>query len=77
MEALPPPTRLDIGYLVYQSKVQLAGRILQYRRSVEVKQLNVPAADADKLKNFYRVAFGDERRMVVLKQSKPCSQGSC
>ena len=70
VEELPSPTRLDIGYLVYQSKVQLVGRRLEYRRSVEVKQLNMPTADADKLKNFYRAVFSDERRMVVLKQSK-------
>jgi transglutaminase-like putative cysteine protease len=70
VEELPPPTQLDIGYMLYQSEVQLKGRRLQYRRTVEVKKFNVPAADADKLKNFYRSVMADERRMVVLKQSR-------
>jgi transglutaminase-like putative cysteine protease len=69
VEELPPATNLDIGYLAYHSKTEKVGRTIRYVRSIEVKQLSVPAAKADQLKEFYRQIYGDERRMAVLKKT--------
>jgi transglutaminase-like putative cysteine protease len=69
VEELPPATNLDIGYLAYHSKTEKVGRTIRYVRSLEVKQLSVPAAKADQLKDFYRQVYGDERRMAVLKKT--------
>lgn len=69
VDELPAATNLDIGYLVYRSKTEQVGRSIRYVRSLEVKQLSVPAADSDRLKQFFRAVYADERRMVILKRS--------
>jgi hypothetical protein len=68
IDALPDPTRLDIGVATYESKTELSGRVLRYSRVLEIKELSVPASNAEQLKKFYRNIFGDERRVVALKR---------
>ena len=41
--------------------------MIRYTRSFEIKQLSVPASNADELKKFNRIIAGDERNVVVLK----------
>lgn len=68
VDDLPDPTSLDVGVATYESKTELAGRTIRYSRVLEIKQLSVPASNAEQLKNFYRNIYGDERRVVALKQ---------
>ncbi|MFL6547303.1 MAG: DUF3857 domain-containing transglutaminase family protein [Povalibacter sp.] len=68
VEDLPDATSLDIGVATYESKTELVGRTIRYSRILEIKQLSVPASNADQLKKFYRNIYGDERRVVALKQ---------
>jgi len=69
VDALPAPTNIDIGFLSYQSKTEVAGRKIRFVRTLEVKQLAVPAASAQQLKQFYRSVYSDERRVAVLKRA--------
>jgi hypothetical protein len=68
VDELPPPTQVDYPFGVYRSRTEVVGRTLRYRRTLEIRQLSVPAAQAGDLKTFYRAIHGDEGRMAVLHQ---------
>ena len=67
VDELPPPTDIDFPFASYHSKTVAQGNILKYTRTFEIKQLSVPASQADDLKKFFRIIGNDERSTAVLK----------
>jgi hypothetical protein len=67
-DELPPAVNVDDGFASYQSKTEVVGRTLRYTRTLEIKDLSVPVAKAEKLRDFYRVISDDERNSAVLKR---------
>jgi hypothetical protein len=68
VDELPPAIDVDDGFAVYHSKTEAAGRTLRYSRTIEFKDLSVPADKAMQLRDFYRTIAGDERNSAVLKR---------
>ena len=69
LDALPPAVNEDLGFVTYRSSTTFSGNVLRYTRSLEVKELSVPAAKAEPLRNFFRAIEGDERNSAVLKKA--------
>jgi transglutaminase-like putative cysteine protease len=69
VDELPPPVDVDKGFAVYRSKTEATGRALRYTRTIEIKDLSVPADKAEQLKDFYRIIAGDERNSAILKRA--------
>jgi hypothetical protein len=69
VDDLPPPVDVDYGYASYHAKSEVAGNVIRYNRTFEVKDLSVPVSKAEELKKFYRIIATDERNTVVLKPS--------
>jgi Domain of Unknown Function with PDB structure (DUF3857)/Transglutaminase-like superfamily len=67
VDELPEPVDADYSFGSYHSKTEVSGPVIRYTRSFEIKQLSVPASNADELKKFNRIIAGDERNVVVLK----------
>ncbi len=67
VDELPEPVNADYSFGSYHSKTEVSGPVIRYTRSYEIKQLSVPASNADELKKFNRIIAGDERSLVVLK----------
>jgi hypothetical protein len=67
VDELPEPVNADYAFGSYHSKTEVSGPVIRYTRTYEVKQLSVPASDAEELKKFNRIIAGDERSLVVLK----------
>jgi Transglutaminase-like superfamily len=67
VEDVPPPVDADYGFASYHAKTEVAGNLIHYTRTLEVKDLSVPVARAAELKKFYRIIAGDERNTAVLK----------
>jgi uncharacterized protein DUF3857/transglutaminase superfamily protein len=67
-DSLPPAVKEDIGFISYQSSTSFKDNVLRYTRTLEVKELSVPLAKVQSLKDFYRVIAGDERNSAVLKR---------
>ena len=67
VEDLPPPVDAEYSFASYHSKSEVAGNIIRYKRSFEVKELSVPVSQADELKKFYRIIASDERNTAVLR----------
>lgn len=67
VDDLPPPVDLDYNFASYHSKVEAAGNVLKYTRSLEIKELTVPLSEMEDLRKFNRTIAGDERNTAVLK----------
>ena len=67
VDELPEPVTADYIFGSYHSKTEVTGPVIRYTRSYEIKQLSVPASNAEDLKKFNRLIAGDERSLVVLK----------
>ena len=70
VEELPDPVNAEYSFADYHSKTEFAGGVIRYTRTYEIKELSVPASQANEVRKFYRTIAGDERNMVVLKPSK-------
>jgi Domain of Unknown Function with PDB structure (DUF3857)/Transglutaminase-like superfamily len=71
VDELPPPLNIDEGFASYRSRTETVGRTIRYSRTLEIKDLSVPADKAEELKKFYRAVAGDERNSAVLKPASP------
>lgn len=67
-DSLPAPTNEDLGAIAYRSSTTFAGHVLRYTRTLEVKDLALPASKAEALKQFFRKIEADERSSAVLKK---------
>lgn len=68
VDELPPAVDIDDGFATYHSKTEFSGHTLKYTRTLEIRELSVPAAKAETLKKFYRDIAADERSSAVLKR---------
>jgi hypothetical protein len=69
IDELPPATNIDDGFASYHSRTEFSGRTLKYTRTLEIKELSVPAGKAEQLKAFYRDIAADERNSAVFKRA--------
>ena len=53
-DSLPPAVDEDLGAIAYRSSTTFTGNVLRYTRTLEVKELSVPASKAESLKEFFR-----------------------
>jgi hypothetical protein len=69
-DSLPPAVNQDLGFVAYRSSTTFAGNVLRYTRTLEVKELSVPVAKAQPLKEFFRMIENDERNSALLKKAQ-------
>ncbi|HEU4779515.1 MAG TPA: DUF3857 and transglutaminase domain-containing protein [Steroidobacteraceae bacterium] len=69
-DALPPAVNQDLGSIAYRSSTTFTGNVLRYTRTLEVKELSVPVAKAQSLKEFFRGIEADERNSALLKKAQ-------
>jgi Domain of Unknown Function with PDB structure (DUF3857)/Transglutaminase-like superfamily len=69
VDDMPQPLDVVYPYATYHSKTEVAGRTLKYTRSLEIRQVTVPVAQAENLKQFFRSIFNDEGSVVVLRRT--------
>ncbi|MEO8019579.1 MAG: DUF3857 and transglutaminase domain-containing protein [Pseudomonadota bacterium] len=69
-DSLPPAVNEDLGSIAYHSSTSFKGNVLRYTRTLEVKELSIPVAKVEALKQFYRVIENDERNSTLLKTGK-------
>jgi hypothetical protein len=70
VDEMPPAVDVDDGFASYHSKTEEVGHVLRYTRTFEIRDVTVPVGSADKLRELYRIIYGDQRAMAVLKSSK-------
>lgn len=70
LDSLPPVVDEDLGFVSYRSVTTFTGNVLRYMRTLEVKELSVPASQSESLKKFFRAIEGDERNQAVLRKTQ-------
>lgn len=76
VDDLPPPSDADYAFASYHSKTEVAGNVLKYQRTFEIKELKVEMAQMGDLKKLYRLIASDERNTAVLKKSASATVGA-
>jgi hypothetical protein len=71
VDDVPPPVSADYSFASYHSKAEVAGNVLRYTRTFEVRDPRVPLSKVNDLKLLYRIIATDERSTVVLKPARP------
>lgn len=70
VEKLPEPVEFDLPFAHYRASVTQEGNILKYTRTLEIKQLTVPAEVVPALRDFYRSVDRDERAVAILRRQE-------
>ena len=68
-DSLPAAVNEDLGFVTYHSATTFKGNVLRYTRTLEVKELSVPASQGESLKKFFRAIEADERNPAVLRKT--------
>jgi Transglutaminase-like superfamily len=71
VDDLPPAVSAEYTFASYYSKAEVAGNVLRYTRTFEVKDPSVPLSKVNDLKTLYRIIAGDERNTAVLRPTNP------
>jgi hypothetical protein len=71
VDSLPTASNLDVGFASYRSSTEVVGSQLRYKRSYEVRALQVPASGIEDFRRLHREIARDERAVVVLKRAAP------
>jgi hypothetical protein len=67
VEDAPEPVSAEYTFASYHSKTEVAGNVLRYTRTFEIKEPSVPLSKINDLKLLYRIIATDERSTAVLK----------
>lgn len=68
VESLPEPQNLDLGFMAYRSSTEVRDGVLTYRRTMEYRDLRIPAAKAESFKQLLRAISRDERAVALLRK---------
>lgn len=68
VEDIPDPVKIDVGFASYQSKIEVEGSKLRYRREYIVRELSVPSENFDDWVKLQGIIGADESAAVVLKR---------
>jgi hypothetical protein len=69
VDSLPDPVDLDVGFAAYHSRTEVAGNVLRYTRTYELRELKIPASQAGEYRRLHQAIARDERAVAVLKSS--------
>ena len=71
LDEMPEPITISNDFVEYDSKVQLSGNLLTYKRNYRIKDVLVPTNRFEEMKLFYRQVAADERNSAVLRKDAP------
>jgi transglutaminase-like putative cysteine protease len=68
VDEIPDPVNVDVDFASYRSSVTAKGNVLHYEREYVVRQVEIPASEADDLRKLEGAIVFDEKGAVVLKK---------
>lgn len=67
VDELPEPVKAECAYGTYKSEVQVEGNKLHYKRTYEIRDIQVPTQKLAEVKDFFAQIAAAERSSAVLK----------
>ena len=71
LEGLPQPVQADCPYATYHSEIKVADGVLHYRRSFEIKDVDVPTEKLPEIRNFLKQIAVDQQASALLRRATP------
>jgi Domain of Unknown Function with PDB structure (DUF3857)/Transglutaminase-like superfamily len=71
VDGLPPPVQADCDYASYKSETTVADGVLHYKRTFEIKGVEVPTEKLPEIRSFLRQVAEDQQASAVLKRKNP------
>jgi len=71
VDGLPDPVQANCDYASYQSETKVAGGVLHYKRTFEIKDVMVPTEKLGELKSFLQQVAADQQAAAVLRRAGP------
>ncbi|MGA6955755.1 MAG: hypothetical protein WBY73_11645, partial [Candidatus Acidiferrales bacterium] len=71
VDELPKPVDAECPYGTYKSQVLVANNVLHYKRTYEIKDVNVPTQNLDEVRDFFHQIAADEKSSAVLRRANP------
>jgi len=71
VESLPQPLQAETESANYRSETKFADGVLHYRRTIEIKDVNVPTEKLQGFRVFLQQVVADQNSMVVLRRATP------
>jgi len=69
VDELPEPVKAECEYGSYQSHVEVKDGMLEYKRTYEIKGIQVPTSKLPEVRDFFQEIAADEKSSVVLKKT--------
>jgi Domain of Unknown Function with PDB structure (DUF3857)/Transglutaminase-like superfamily len=69
LDGLPQPVEASCDYATYHSEIKVAGGVLHYKRSFEVKDVIVPVDKLGEIRDFLQQVAADQESAAVLKKT--------
>ena len=73
LDNVPPPVQADCAYGSYHSEVTVTGGVLHYKRTYELKDVEVPTEKLPEIKNFLRQIAEDQEASALLRRTTTSS----
>jgi hypothetical protein len=67
IEEIPQTVKYEYPFASYRSETHVAGHVLHYKRTYELRDVRVPVERLQDLKKFFREIADDERAYTILK----------
>lgn len=71
VDGIPQPVQADCTYATYHSEVKVADGVLHYKRTFEIKDVEVPSEKLPEIRNFLKQVAVDQESSALLRRATP------
>jgi transglutaminase-like putative cysteine protease len=71
VDGVPLPVQADCAYASYHSEIKVADGVLHYKRTFEIKDVEVPAEKLPEIRNFLKQVAADQQASALLRRATP------
>lgn len=71
LDDVPPAVKADCPYGTYHSEITVAGGVLHYHRTYELKDVEVPTEKLPEIKSFLKQIAADQEMSALLRRATP------
>jgi len=71
VDELPPPVQAKCDYASYRSETQMVGDALQYKRTLEIKDVTIPPQKLQDIRAFFQQIAGDQNASAIFRRANP------
>lgn len=71
LDGVPPPVQLECPYGSYHSEVKVADGVLHYRRTYEIREVEVPTEKLPEIRTFLKQIAADQESSALLRRATP------